>query len=93
MPRKPKENYHQVNGRPHAGLDNPAKYGLTYSEVVELIDSGEWRNFWKRWDYKRKKGRKCSCCKEKKEVVETVSKIALCKDCKELVDRMERNME
>lgn len=48
------ENYYQHTGRPHKGLQNPAKYGLTYTEVVELIDRGQWQAFVKTWHRKRK---------------------------------------
>ena len=51
MPRRPKENYYQVNGRPHAGLSNPKKFGLTFNQVVDLIDRGEWIRFYSRWLY------------------------------------------
>jgi hypothetical protein len=49
MPRKPKENYHQLNGRPHKGLENPAKFGLTYEQVVSLINTGQWKTFYNTW--------------------------------------------
>ena len=41
-------------GRPHKGLVNPELYGLTYEQVVNLIENGEWRNFYKRWHKKNR---------------------------------------
>ena len=45
--------------RPHAGLSDPEKFGLTYEEVVELIETGKWKNFYSTWHQKeqRKKAR------------------------------------
>ena len=43
------DNYYQATGRPHAGLQNPAKFGLTHSQVVELIESGKWKSFYNSW--------------------------------------------
>jgi hypothetical protein len=41
--------YNQSFGRPHTGLSNPSYYGLTYEEVVVLVETGKWdkyrRNF------------------------------------------------
>jgi hypothetical protein len=46
-------------GRKHSGLTNPEKYGLTYNQVVELIESGRWKAFYENWKEKedRKKAR------------------------------------
>ena len=50
MPRNPKNiPGYQGFGRPHTALVNPEKYGLTYEEAVALVDSGEWRTFYKNW--------------------------------------------
>jgi hypothetical protein len=55
VPRRPKDNYYQVNGRPHAGLDDPARFGLTFNKVVELINNKKWRGFYMAWLYAEKK--------------------------------------
>jgi len=52
MPRK---RYFQDRGQPHKGLDDPAKYGLTFDEVVELINTGQWSAFNQRWKRKEKR--------------------------------------
>ena len=47
----------QMPGRTHSGLANPEKYGLTYNQVVQLIETGQWRNFYQRWSLKKKRER------------------------------------
>jgi len=55
--RKPRKNYYQLTGRPHVGMDDPEKFGLTYDEVVRLIDDGCWRNFYTVFLRKEKKNK------------------------------------
>ena len=43
--------------RPHMGLENPEKFGLTYEEVVELIETNKWRTFYANW-YKKEQRKK-----------------------------------
>ncbi len=51
------KNYLQVTGRPHKGLKEPAKFGLTEEKVIEMIVNGEWDAFLRKWR-KRDKIRK-----------------------------------
>jgi len=53
MPRRLAENYNQLRGKPHTGLRDPKKFGLTYEEVVRLIDEKRWAPFYKRWQRKQ----------------------------------------
>lgn len=78
MTRKPKDNYYQDKGRPHLGLENPEKFGLTFNEVVDLIDTGRWPSFLKSWKRKQKKIRKV---REKKYV---------CPDCFSYVEDLSK---
>ena len=87
MPKKPRERYYQSRGQPHKGLDNPEKYGLTFEEVVELIDNGEWPRFARRWREQRKKERyiirldfTCPECSQRKEDFDLWGE-KLCKEC------------
>ena len=89
MPRKPKENYHQDRGRPHAGLTNPAKFGLTYKEVVKLIEDGNWTKFYHTWWRNQKKGVMCSSCRQKKPMGVRLGRIILCQDCKNFLESVE----
>ncbi len=55
MARKPKENYYQLTGRPHIGMNDPEMFGLELDEVVRLVDSGRWRSFYIMFLRKKKK--------------------------------------
>jgi hypothetical protein len=66
-------------GRPHAGLSNPSKFGLTYEEVVKLIENDRWLAFYRNWwkknnkrphinapiSRRRKTTFNCTCCKKR----------------------------
>ncbi len=49
------DDYYQITGRPNEGLKDPAKYGLTFSEVVALIENGQWNNFRNKWNKQQQK--------------------------------------
>lgn len=75
-------------GRPHSGLSDPGKYGLTYEEVMELIESGQWRAFYKGW-CRGKEGTRCNLCHSLVKAGEytIVLNVVLCANCvKEIAD-------
>tara|TARA_B100000749_G_scaffold280853_1_gene279305 strand:- start:6322 stop:6777 length:456 start_codon:yes stop_codon:yes gene_type:complete len=63
MPRPPAKNYYQTTGRRHLGLSHPERYGLTYIEVVRLIDEDRWRIFYTKWRRKQKQIKEISALK------------------------------
>lgn len=83
------EKYNQSFGRPHKGLSNPEAYGLTYTEVLELIASGQWRSFRERFNYKKAREKRikqrnhiCPVCKIRKTDSEHWNKGGTrCLDC------------
>lgn len=89
MPRKPAKSYYQNRGRRHRGLSDPESFGLTYAEVVELIEQDKWRSFSIQFAAKKRREKKlvehnfrCPICKfEKKDLIEWNSKVTCCKDC------------
>jgi len=45
----------QMPGSTHSGLADPSKYGLTYSQVVQLIETNKWKNFYNNWLQKKRR--------------------------------------
>lgn len=87
MPKPRKKNYYQAAGRPNLGLENPAKFGLTFEEVVELINNNEWPRFLRRWKEQQKKEKKlqslnyiCPKCQKELKDIEQWS-ASTCKEC------------
>ena len=84
-------------GMSHSGLTYPMRYGLTRSQVRELIAANQWHKFFTLWnvlryEYLTEHGLLCICCGSADATVNLIFGKTVCKRCRKVIDKEFNNV-